>query len=210
MHCVCEQTEWYEQHCQPGGCSWGVAHRVPSTHPVDISCLTNYMCHVTSGMHVTCMHANILFWPFPSFHSSLSGPPSLKQTLLPAMDTFLHNLGISKEEAEKHQLYCHEAIELNEEKSPMISFAFCQAVQTTLQASQTLYHYLSISSRLIFVGAFGLRMALLSHIVQLSSIYARQIFLLDVCPAWGGTHSRGWKRPSPKQMGQLQRSYIKN
>ena len=31
------------------------------------------------------------------------------------MDTFLHNLGIDRDEAEKHQLYCHEVIELNED-----------------------------------------------------------------------------------------------
>ena len=46
--------------------------------------------------------------------SSLS-PQSLQQALLPAVDTFLHNLGIDKEEAERHQLYCHEVIELNED-----------------------------------------------------------------------------------------------
>lgn len=46
--------------------------------------------------------------------SSLS-PQSLQQALLPAIDTFLHNLGIDRVEAEHHQLYCHEAIELNED-----------------------------------------------------------------------------------------------
>ena len=48
-------------------------------------------------------------------HSSLQSPVSLQQALLPAVDMFLHNLGINKDEAERHQLYCHEAIELNED-----------------------------------------------------------------------------------------------
>ena len=55
--------------------------------------------------------------PFPSSrqpHMLTSGAQSLQYTLLPTIDTFLHNLGISKEEVEGHQLYCHEAIELNE------------------------------------------------------------------------------------------------
>lgn len=44
-----------------------------------------------------------------------SGAQSLQYTLLPTIDTFLHNLGISKDEIKGHQLYCHEAIELNED-----------------------------------------------------------------------------------------------
>lgn len=38
----------------------------------------------------------------------------LQHTLLSSIDLFLKNLGFSREEANKHQLYVHEAIELNE------------------------------------------------------------------------------------------------
>ena len=58
-------------------------------------------------------HTNSSPGPSPDLLSS--SPLSLQQTLLPAVDTFLHNLGIDRDEAEKHQLYCHEAIELNED-----------------------------------------------------------------------------------------------
>ena len=53
---------------------------------------------------------------YPNSSSPLhsSNPFSLQRTLLPAIDLFLKNLGFNKEEAENHQLYIHEAIELNE------------------------------------------------------------------------------------------------
>ena len=57
-----------------------------------------------------------------SLHSStsptsfISSPPhSLQHTLLQSIELLLKNLGFSKEEAGKHQLYVHEAIELNED-----------------------------------------------------------------------------------------------
>ena len=45
----------------------------------------------------------------------VSNPQLLQHTLLPSIDLFLKNLGFDKEEANKHQLYVHEAIELNED-----------------------------------------------------------------------------------------------
>lgn len=44
----------------------------------------------------------------------VSNTQLLQHTLLPSIDLFLKNLGFSKEESNKHQLYVHEAIELNE------------------------------------------------------------------------------------------------
>ncbi len=44
-----------------------------------------------------------------------AGPQSLQESLLYKIETFLHNLGISKEDVSHHQLYKYEAIELNED-----------------------------------------------------------------------------------------------
>ena len=53
--------------------------------------------------------------PNPQPLQASTGPQSLQETLLPKIETFLHNLGIAKEDFPHHQLYKREAIELNED-----------------------------------------------------------------------------------------------
>ncbi|CAI8044669.1 Ankyrin repeat and fibronectin type-III domain-containing protein 1, partial [Geodia barretti] len=55
--------------------------------------------------------------PPPPPTGFLVDPNSLQRLLPTTVDTFLHNLGIFKEDAEKHQLYCQEVIELSEDIS---------------------------------------------------------------------------------------------
>lgn len=52
--------------------------------------------------------------------SLLTNSQHIQNTLLPNILLFLKNLGFSKEEAETHQLYVHEAIELNEQTTLLL------------------------------------------------------------------------------------------
>ena len=44
-----------------------------------------------------------------------ANPQHLQNNLLPSVQLFLKNLGFDQQEANAHQLYVHEAIELNED-----------------------------------------------------------------------------------------------
>lgn len=49
-----------------------------------------------------------------------SNPQHLQNTLLPNLSLFLKSLGFNKAEADAHQLYVHEAIELNENTTVLL------------------------------------------------------------------------------------------
>jgi hypothetical protein len=56
----------------------------------------------------------------PPTSPTVTGSHSLQSLLPTTINTFLHNLGICKEDVEKHQLYSHEVIELNEDISLLL------------------------------------------------------------------------------------------
>ncbi len=53
-------------------------------------------------------------------HLLSTDPLSLQNTLFPTLELFLKNLGFNKEEADQHQFYIHEAIELNEDTTILL------------------------------------------------------------------------------------------
>ena len=89
------------------------------TYVCQYECVLKCDCHLSVVVYFCCSDE----WKWlkslscPSCPLSLHStcPQSLQQSLLPTLHHFLDNLGLSSEEAELHQIYIHEAIELNED-----------------------------------------------------------------------------------------------
>lgn len=72
-----------------------------------------------------------------------NGPQSLQETLLYTIETFLHNLGIARDDVLHHQLYKYEAIELSEDITFLLLLPPAEHVCTAPGSSD---HFASLSN----------------------------------------------------------------